>query len=439
MSRGLEIRAPGERRPLPRDIETVFHLDGPHTAGISLHHNLNCLLPLAQEAAPAVQSALLTAIGVWAADKFLPRSTVPDAWTRDIRLTIPAAAQWAGLVPKLEALLNFLTGDRWQIRFRNAAFDLRFTGTWPHSWQPDAVVLFSGGLDSLAGALQMLNAGQRLLLVSHYDFGQLARIQQSLAHALITHFGAQNCHHLGLRLQIPLTRELTLRSRSLLYLTLGMTVAAAFHPRLPVVVPENGWISLNPPLTLNRLGTYSTRTTHPFTIEELTRLWLAAGIQHPVHNPFSSLSKGEILAQTGPREILPRLAPLTVSCARPVASRWQKAGAGACGYCYPCLLRRAAMHRVGLDDARHYRHDVLIDPALWSHRIKGSDLRALLLALQTWRRQPQELWSRLLVPDSVLEAAPSFLQVQRLLAAGFQEVEQWVRDQGGGKLWAYLR
>ena len=57
-------------------------------------------------------------------------------------------------------------------------------GEWPHAWRPDGVMLFSGGLDSLAGAVDYLEAGERLLLVSHYDFGQLASLQQTLAAAL---------------------------------------------------------------------------------------------------------------------------------------------------------------------------------------------------------------------------------------------------------------
>ncbi len=109
-------------------------------------------------------------------------------------------------------------------------------------------MLFSGGLDSLVGALDFLEAGQRLLLVSHYDFGQLAGIQQTLAAALLRHYGPERVHHLGIRVQFPEAPELSMRSRSLLYLALGLAAAAGFGAATPLIIPENGWISLNPPL-----------------------------------------------------------------------------------------------------------------------------------------------------------------------------------------------
>jgi hypothetical protein len=104
-------------------------------------------------------------------------------------------------------------------------------------------MLFSGGLDSLVGAIDFLEAGHRLALVSYYDFGQLAGIQQSQAAVLTRHYGPERVSHLGLRVQFREAPELTLRSRSLLYLALGLTAAAGLGPASPLIIPENGWIS----------------------------------------------------------------------------------------------------------------------------------------------------------------------------------------------------
>jgi 7-cyano-7-deazaguanine synthase in queuosine biosynthesis len=431
------LQAPGERRISPGAGASVFHLDEPGTPGLPIHHNLHHLLALHGAEAAEAQAALLTAIGVWAADKFLARAAAKDAWTREIVLEAPASPRFAATAEPVNRLLTFLTGDRWQVKFRRAEVNLGLKGRWPHPWKPDAVLLFSGGLDSLAGAVDFLADNRRLLLVSHYDYGQLARVQQALAAALSDHFGPGRCHHLSLRLQFGCSPELTLRSRSLLYLTLAMSAAAAFGPGMPVVVPENGWISLNPPLTPNRLGTYSTRTTHPLTLEMVAGLWRMAGLAHPLENPYQRVSKGELAAQNGEPGLLKRLAPLSVSCARPVASRWQGQAAAACGYCYPCLLRRAALHRVGWDEARHYRFDALTDPSLLRHRVMGSDLRALLLGLRTWRTRPADLLARVLLDGQQDSVATRLAAGRRLLAAGFQEVERLLADKGGGWLWAY--
>ncbi len=434
----LYVRAPGERRPPPPGVDAVLHLDEDGIAGLPLHHNLPRLFSLDGQTGQETQAALLTAAAVWAADKLLERGLAPDAWTREITLELPAAPRWCGLAEPLSSLLNFLTGDRWTLKFREERLDLGLQGRWRHPWQPDAVVLFSGGLDSLAGAVDLLAAGRRVVLVSHYDFGQLAQVQQTLAAAGRGHFGPDRCHHLSLRLQFPRSPELTLRSRSFLYLTLGMAAAAAFGPQLPVVVPENGWISLNPPLTVNRLGTLSTRTTHPLTLAGLTRLWQAAGLEPALANPYQGLSKGELLAQSRDPALLKRLAPLTVSCARPVASRWQGQGPGACGYCYPCLVRRAALHRLGADEAGHYRLDALSDPGLLRQRVKGGDLRALLLALKTWQERPAEVMARLILAGPPEDLTASWEAARRLLAAGFQEMAAWLGDKGGEWIFAYL-
>ena len=170
----LYLRAPNEKRRPPPGMAAVIHLDEPGRDGYPLHHNLARLPAAPGLPGQAVAAFLLAALGVWAADKFLPRRAAPDAWTREITLNLPVSPGWLPLAPRLSRLLNFLTGDDWTLKLREASLDLGLKGEWPHAWRPDGVMLFSGGLDSLVGALDYLEAGERLLLVSHYDFGQLA-------------------------------------------------------------------------------------------------------------------------------------------------------------------------------------------------------------------------------------------------------------------------
>jgi 7-cyano-7-deazaguanine synthase in queuosine biosynthesis len=292
-------------------------------------------------------------------------------------------------------------------------------------------------LDSLTGAIDLLEEGHRLVLVSHYDYGQLAAAQQSLAAALTGHYGPDRLYHLAVRVQFE-GPELTLRSRSLLYLALGLTAAAAFPGQLPLIIPENGWISLNPPLTLNRLGAYSTRTTHPHFLTRLVAVWRQVGIHQELKNPFQHLTKGEMLAQCRNLSLLGKLAPLSISCARPVAGRWQKVPSGACGYCYPCLVRRAALHRMGWDRGQDYRVEVLADEKILRHRVKGRNLRALCLALKTWEDNPQEMLARLWFSGSPGEISRQVAAAQRLLEAGFREMAQWLEDQGSKGIQGFL-
>src|SRR3989339_792892 len=426
----LYLKAPKEKRRAPPGMAAVIHLDEPGQDGYPLHHNLARLPAAPGLPSQAVSAFLLAALGVWAADKFSPRRAAPDAWTRHFTINLPVNATWLPLASRLSSLLNFLTGDDWTLRLRETTLDLGLKGKWPHAWRPDAVMLFSGGLDSLVGAVDYLEAGERLLLVSHYDFGQLAGIQQTLAAALSRHYGPDRVQHLGLRVQFPEAPELSMRSRSLLYLALGLAAAAGFGGATPLIIPENGWGSLNPPLTANRMGSCSTRTTHPYFLEQLTGLWQEAGLVNPLVNPYNNLTKGEVVRRGRNRDLLEQLFGASVSCARPVVSRWQGSKAGSCGYCYPCLMRRAALHTLGWDRGEDYRRDVLSDPETLAHRVRGRDLRALLLAVKTWEEAPAEVESRLMV-GSAPEAIPARLTAaRRVLDRGFGETAAWFRDKG---------
>jgi len=433
----LYLQAPGEKRRPPRSADAVVHLGKPGAAGFCLHHNFQHFRPLPEGKKLPVQGFLLLALGEWAADKLVPRSPQPDAWTRDLVLEIPATPDWVLLLPRLALLLQFLTGDTWTLQPRDFQADIKFTGKWIQDWQPTAATLFSGGLDSLTGAIDLLEQGQRLVLVSHYDYGQLAATQQTLAAALTEHYGPDRLHHLPLRVQLE-GPELTLRSRSLLYLALGLTAVTAFPGDLPLFIPENGWISLNPPLTLNRLGAYSTRTTHPHFLGELTSLWQQVGLAQNLVNPYQELTKGEMLAQCRNLGLLEKLAPLSVSCARPVVGRWQGEAAGACGYCYPCLVRRAALHRLGWDRGSDYRVDVLKEADVMRHRVKGRHLRALCLTLQTWQENPQDIFSRLWLGTDPEKISKRLALAQRLLETGFSEFAHWIKDQGAGGIEEFL-
>ena len=431
------LKAPKERRRPPSGMAAVMHLDEPGQSGYPLHHNLTRLPGTPGLPGQAVSAFLLAALGIWAADKFSPRRAAPDAWTRQITLNLPVSAAWLPLAAPLSRLLNFLTGDDWTLKLREAPLGLGPRGEWPHDWRPGGVMLFSGGLDSLVGAIDYLEAGERLLLVSHYDFGQLANTQQTLAAALSRHYGPDRVHHLGLRVQFPEAPELSMRSRSLLYLALGLAAAASFGPATPLIIPENGWISLNPPLTANRLGSCSTRTTHPFFLTQLTGLWQEAGLINPLVNPYQDLTKGEMVRRGRNRDLLGQLFGASVSCARPVVSRWQGSKAVSCGYCYPCLMRRAALHNLGWDRGEDYGRDVLSDPETLAHRVRGGDLRALLLAAKTWEENPAEVEARLMA-GSTPEAIPERLAAaRRVLDRGFGEITAWLRDRGPEWVQAY--
>ena len=85
-------------------------------------------------------------------------------------------------------LLNFLTGDRWTLGFR--ARPRRFAAVvLPRparlaSPAFDDLALFSGGLDSLIGAIDALEFGRIPLFVSHAGEGATSDAQSTIFSAL---------------------------------------------------------------------------------------------------------------------------------------------------------------------------------------------------------------------------------------------------------------
>jgi 7-cyano-7-deazaguanine synthase in queuosine biosynthesis len=323
-----------------------------------------------------------------------------DAWSREISIHVPVTdvALWSGATPRLIKLLCFLTGDEWTVEFRGKVPSAPPAVGEPPDHAPDGVCLFSGGLDSFVGAIDLLAANRRLALVGHY--GHTQREQIEAYEALKPTYEA---HMLPLWFFLVPPRasdeqivESTMRARSILFLALGTCVASALPHGTPMYVPENGLISLNVPLTFGRAGTHSTRTTHPHTIELYRELLDALGIQVSLQTPYRFMTKGEMLRDCKDQQVLKFGVHSTMSCSRPQAGRFHKRPVGQhCGYCVPCIIRRASLYSVGLDDEPRVK-DVL------SHDIKaneaaGYDKRAFLMAISRMKdMSPLEITSEIL-------------------------------------------
>jgi hypothetical protein len=97
----LNLRVPGEKgRPAP--LAAQIHLEAPGAAGYPLHHDLEEMFASPERPGAAARGFLLAALGVWAADKLLPRRAAADAWTRQIVLRLPPrnpGACWPPISP----------------------------------------------------------------------------------------------------------------------------------------------------------------------------------------------------------------------------------------------------------------------------------------------------------------------------------------------------
>ncbi|MFJ1610441.1 Qat anti-phage system QueC-like protein QatC [Streptomyces sp. NPDC088253] len=343
---------------------------------------------------------MVMALGAYITDRVSERSRTKDAWTRDLSLGFPTQDVVAWPVEAAQEMLRFLTGDRWALRPRSQQSPPlpRASGDGQGQVAAEGVCLFSGGLDSLCGVIDLLeeNPEQRLCLLSHYEGGQASTAQTRLFRQLRAHYGPRV---VSLRLflrpahaqpfqarPLPHGRETTTRSRSLMFLCTALAIASSISPHVPVYLPENGYIGVNVPLTRARTGSLSTRTTHPHYLGLLEQVKQAIGVPNPLVNPYRLKTKGEMLTCSRNQPLLRQLAQDSISCSHPEAARYAERPQGNCGYCFPCLIRRASMAQAGWDRAEHYAWDALTDPELLDPESgRSADLRAVLAGTRPGR------------------------------------------------------
>ena len=289
---------------------------------------------------------LSIALAIYAADRFVVRRDTQDSWTRMIALEVELAdpEPWAAQASAFADALRFLTSDIWYLSFRSG-------GAAPPAFQGnlsdrDCACLFSGGLDSLIGALDLKKKGRRPLLVSQ------ASPKEGQAQAYLAEQIGLAQHRFDGRATERWRQpyEPSSRARSILFIGYGTVVASTLaraSTPAELIIPENGLISINAPLTLRHIGSLSTRTTHPHFVTSLQRILDAVGLNVILMNPYGFKTKGEMLAECKDRAV-EQLAPASYSCGK--GKRLNKH----CGRCVPCLIRRASFHAAGVDDATEY-------------------------------------------------------------------------------------
>ena len=199
---------------------------------------------------------LFLATAVYIADTRINREIhAQDGWTREIDLYLPVANPdlWnSKIVEIMQKALRFLTGDIWRVYLRpRPQGRVRLvdkTGSLLF-FNPDCVSLFSGGLDSFIGAVDLIDNGRMPLLVGHYYSGSDSQPQDRSFDLLKNVYDIKNYQRQQVFLGadsndlIDGGGEKTQRSRSFLFLSIGSLYADAIKNPTSLYVPENGLIS----------------------------------------------------------------------------------------------------------------------------------------------------------------------------------------------------
>jgi 7-cyano-7-deazaguanine synthase in queuosine biosynthesis len=322
---------------------------------------------------PDVLTDLLdVAVYVFAADQGTSRGGARDTgerWRRKFKFHVPVRRPeiWSrpAVMEALTDVLSFVSEDSFEFVFSKLdqppPVQLYFD-SFGGDFRVDEVMLFSGGLDSLAGAIQeAVIDGRSVALVSHDSASKRKPKVEGLAKEVAKRAGSTTVRHVSVWAgkSEEVGGEYTQRTRSFLYASLAATVAAMMG-KDRVRFYENGVTSMNLPISPQVVGSRATRTTHPQSIRGFARFFSALLERaFVVESPFVWKTKTDIvrvIKDSGHGV----LAAHTVSCSRTFEATKLHTH---CGRCSQCIDRRFATLAAGLTDEEDppemYKADLL--------------------------------------------------------------------------------
>ena len=307
-----------------------------------------------------------------AADQSVSRGGDADprlrSWHRRLGLVLPVNDPdfWGDskVLTALRECLGFLSDDEWDFRFVPAreTRDRQLAlgeSVVVSDGEAEVVIPFSGGVDSLTAAVEELQAGRRPLLISHSSSTVPEAARLKLLDGLRGLFPARDIGRVSAKVNRIGAEavERTSRSRSFLFASIAVAAATQRGAR-DVLLPDNGWASVNPRINDQLVGALATRSTHPRFLRlfnELTRLAFDAAPE--IRNPFWDRTRVDVLDRLREAGGVPLLG-VTRSCA---AGRNLPAATPHCGRCSQCIDRRFASEAAELtehDPRETYAFDI---------------------------------------------------------------------------------
>ena len=317
-----------------------------------LWYKTDLLSPLTDRAlSPHLTELLEFFLALYACDRLVKRS--PRSWKRCFNVRFPVAdvARWNAAKYVIEQLIWQSMGDEVAvIPTRRADGDIHADRRASHLVldyeQPATVVMLSEGLDSFCGAYQAARARNEhvaftSIITNKRKWPRFATISQGLLANIYTP-GRLHFHNAEWHLEeAPRGQERTQRSRTMLAIATGLTVAYAYGTQR-MIISENGMGILNIPNPALQSKHEASQVLHPSNMKpwrELSRALLnGAAIEYP--NRFKT--KSEMCME------LPEYAHEqireTSSCDAPQRADAQQD----CGVCGSCVYRQLALNQSGL-------------------------------------------------------------------------------------------
>ena len=326
-----------------------------------LVRQVNCYFP------PRIKDLLEIAGYVYAADRMTKRGQPIQleyqGWSRKFHFFIKVRDhkfwQKKTIKESLSKILTYTTGDlSYEFSFLEGGKDVGQSMLFDDpnfklvKKENTAISLFSGGLDSLAGALELLHTTDNdLILVSHQSNNfAITKIQNSIYNLLSNDYpGRVQRFPFTCSLSGDRAIEETQRSRIFLYTSIAFSLMSLANEKT-IHVYENGMTSLNFPKRQDMMNARSSRTTHPQTIFLLEAFFNSISKEKiKIKQPFFYITKAEVIERI---HLYGKINYLnsTITCTKTFNISKKTSPANHCGICSQCIDRRFASISTGLDD-----------------------------------------------------------------------------------------
>lgn len=286
--------------------------------------------------------------GIFASDLAVKRED-REHYIRNIEISIQVVNihLFERVKSDIEHALYVVSKDNWKLNF----ISKKGVPITEFEWQnkEGAVLLFSGGVDSMCAASEFIKNNKDLVLMSHNSHANhVIDSCQKNVHDALEKYYKKSVKHIHIKVygrnhnDFPFpkddSRENTQRTRSFLFLALAALVTRRSGFNRIQYMAENGQFAIHLPLNSARVGPFSTHTADPefvILVEKIFRI-LLCNSNFQIQNPFLYYTKAEVFALL-PDE-LKKNAIVSASCW--MISRIQDNKH--CGYCIPCISRRIA-------------------------------------------------------------------------------------------------
>ena len=367
------------------------------------------------------------AIAVYVADRLSLREIEKyrNNWKRNLKLKIAVRNLGVWLCQDIQAefknILNFYTDDDWEFEFVNLESDERMKGInnkVPFKPNTDLrVALFSGGLDSFAGATQQLflDNESSFMFVSGATNNRQVSLQRRQIKRLQDHYRTKEIYYKTVNFGFNWIdsdhpkEENSQRTRGFVFATLGAVTALNAGTNV-LEVYENGIGAINLPYDGSQVGTMNSRGVNPMSLLRMERFIQTLTKQDfKIRNLYLFQTKGEMCQHKAVRNLADAIS-LTFSCdGFPV----REAHKPQCGVCTSCLLRRLSIETADLnsfDSGEHFVTDLAL-PISSPSFDQLNDLRAMEWQYQTIINclSSKDVWQNLMVEYPTLQTIVSEL------------------------------